>query len=398
MQKYNDKKFRDLLVAAIGASSKQDFAKRAGMVPQQLSRYLREDYKARPSQNTLKKIADAANDPELYETLLKVCGYEETPSMIRKSKPFEDRARLNAIDLKNGLSELTKCTGIYSSIDEIVDAYGLIYSSEDITEFRVFARREFVSAKWPAAEQSACVDIKFESAIRECVTRFVLYYAETRGGNIVAVGSATDPKAIYEAGGMNDDLYQEFKDKDFVYRAAYKKGINTKEALFNAIFGDMGEEYPYTDIGFGFYLPSVPAGFREFLAAHKESFCTGQEEAAAYNEIISGSDPAKVLADYSGSEGLGKGFQAAVAKIMKEETDLPFVYFDPDEDSFPDNVPCVMLPDSVDGLGGIAEEYNLEDLKEICNGYAAELGIETYGEVHLQTKRQTNNKCVFKTK
>ena len=89
MQQYNNTEFRELLVKAIGTSSKQEFSRRAGMMPQQLSRYLREDYRSRPSSSTLKKISEAANDPMLYERLLKACGYEETPAMIRKGKPFE---------------------------------------------------------------------------------------------------------------------------------------------------------------------------------------------------------------------------------------------------------------------------------------------------------------------
>ena len=398
MQQYNNTEFRELLVKAIGTSSKQEFSRRAGMMPQQLSRYLREDYRSRPSSSTLKKISEAANDPMLYERLLKACGYEETPAMIRKGKPFEERALLNAMDIKTGLEELTKGVSIYTSIEEFVRAYEMLFSSEDIVEIRPFKKREYNGSKYPKAEQSSCVKIKFETALRECFTWIVLYYSETRGGNLIVVGAATDPRSVYEAGGMGKDTYESLRDKDFVYTVSFKKGLNSKEAFFKAIFGEMGEEYTFTDVGFGFYVPGLPDGFKAFLEAHRNAFCTSDGECALYEAALGSDDPAAVLKDYNTGDGDGHGFEAAIAKIMKEETDLPFCFFDPNEEVFPENIPCIMLPDAVGAYGQVDEEYNLEDLKDICNQYASELGIESYGQVHMQVKRHTNKEHIFKTK
>ena len=394
MKEKDNSEFRELLSEAIGSSSKQDFAKRAEMAPQQLSRYLREDYNAKPSSSTLKRIADAAGDPELYEKLMRACGYNETPAMIRKGKPFDERVRLNAIDLKAGLEEMTKGSTIYPSIEDYIRTYEMLYSYEDITNIEVYSKREYYGSKHPMAEYSACVIITFENALKECRTWLTLYFAETRGGKVAVVGAATDPLSIYEAGGMKEESYEQYKDKDFVYTRRMKKGVSSKEALFNAIFGDVGEEYPYTYVGFGFYIKEEPESLKDFLKRHKTAFCTGEEESALYEEAMK-SDPAKALSSYSGDNDWGAGYPAAIAKIMEEETGLPFLYPAPDNDIFPNNVPCIMLEGAVDTHGMVSEEFLLEDLKDICGQYALELGIREIGEVHTQTMNYVHKDHVY---
>ena len=89
MREYDAAKFRELLEKAIGTNTKQAFAEKVGMAPQQLSRYFREDYNVRPTMNTLQKIAKASGDDSLLVLLQKACGYEESVSFVRKDKPLQ---------------------------------------------------------------------------------------------------------------------------------------------------------------------------------------------------------------------------------------------------------------------------------------------------------------------
>lgn len=386
--------FRELLIEAIGSSTKQDFANRAGMLPQQLSRYLKEGNKTKPSSSTLKKIADASGDETLYDKLLKACGYEETTATLRKSKPFDERALLNARDIKDGMTELTKGIGIYSSIEEFIGTYEMLFSTEDITVAYVYGKNEHFGPKFPMAEFSTCVAVKFETPLMECYTWLALYFVETRGGKIVVIGTATDPTSIYEAGGMKKETLEQYKGKDFVYVTKAKKGLDTKEKIINAVFRDFGEEYPYTYVGFGFYLKEDPKDIKGFLKRHKESFSTSDEDSALCDKAIT-EDPIEVFSEYDDQTSLGKGYPAAIAKIMREETGLPFYFYDEDKEHFPDNIPCIMIEGAVDTHGNYSSEYLAEDLIETCRPYAIELGISEIGEVHTQLMNYVHNNNIY---
>ena len=45
--------------------------------------------------------------------------------------------------------------------------------------------------------------------------------------------------------------------------------------------------------------------------------------------------------------------------------------------------------------GEITEDFELEDLKEIVEPYARELGISEYGEVHVYGKRYEEKRNIF---
>ena len=397
MSEYNNEKFRELLIEAIGSSSKQDFAKRAGMLPQQLSRYLREDYKVRPSSSTLKKIADASADPVLYDRLLKACGYNETPISIRRGKTFEERAHLNARDMRLGMEELTKSPGIYESIEDFIRTYEMLFSNEDITEIKVGKSQEFIGRKYPYAEKSTFARIKFETKIYECYTWVAIYFAETTGKSVIILGADLDPLALKNVGAMTEEAYEKNKLKTVMYQTRIKEGINSAGDIIKKVLGDLGEEYPYTYVGFGFYLKEEPENFKEFLRAHRMAFCQSEEEDILYEKAMASDNVFEALSDYTGDNDLGAGFGAVIARIMDEETDLRFIYLDPDREVFPGNVPCIMLEGAVDTHGCVSEEYDIEDLKSICNSYASELGIKEYGEVHLQVMNYVHNDHIFTT-
>ena len=396
---YDDKKFRELLIKAIGTETKQRFAEKAHIKPQQLSRYLRDDYKARPSQRTLKKIADAAGDSQLYDELLEVCGYGETPSMRRRSMPYDERAALNAQDLSTGLKELTAGTVSYPSIEALIKVYEPIYSLEKLTEISVFRKKEYEGRRNLHAEYIACARVKYEDALSECITWFAVYFAETKGGNVVVFDVAMDPASVLEAGGISREVYEEMKDKDFVYQiktnSALQKKLDNGTDLFEAIFGGIGEEYVYTYLGFGFYLDEMQ-GFREFILNHEEGFCTGEKERALYDRLKAGEPYEEVFSEYEDDAYTSYiGPEAAIAKIMREETDLKFTSCIHGDEGIEANRPCIILTEAMDSWGEITEDFELEDLKEIVEPYARELGIPEYGEVHVYGKRYEEKRNIF---
>lgn len=399
MRDHDPKEFRKLLLEAIGGRTQQEFAKAAGMVPPQVSRYLREDNKSRPSKANLEKIADASEDDAMLGKLLKVCGYDEPPELERVALSMDERAELNAQEFLEGFKEFTKGAALYPSIESFLDMIIMLYTVEKITEVSISPKTEYEGSGRSGAEYQAVVQIKFENKIEECRTWFVLYFAETKGGKVIILDAAMDPLAVYEAGGMQEESYKRIEHESYVYLTRIKKELASKEDIFNAIFGDLEEDesrpFPNTIIGFGFYVKEVPEKFKDFLKAHKTTFCVSEDEKELYEAAMKADDIREVFADYQGDSLLGNGYEAVIADIMAAETDLPFTFFDPEQDEYPANVPCIMLPDAVDAFGDINDEYDLNYLCDICNTYAGELGITEYGEVHIVKKYHTMKKNIF---
>ena len=381
MQQYNNTEFRKLLMTAIGSGTKQDFAERAGMTAPQLSRYLREDYRSRPSRTTLEKIATASGKEAILTDLLKACGYDVTEADNRTTRSIEERAELNAAELRSGLKELTSGVGIYSSLEEFFDAYRMLFSTETLTEIKISGRKEYNGSRYPKAELSAFARVKFETLLDECFTWVAVYFVETKGGSVVVLDTAIDPGSLCEAGALSEEDLSECSGKPFVYSIG-QKPVVTGSMLRN-IFGDR-EEILTTYIGFGFYLPVIPKHFKLFLLVHRDSFCTGPEEKMLFEKACMSDDIESVFRNYS-YNGTGEGYESAVAKIMHEETGLPFTFYGAEKEVYEDNVPSVMLPDVIDQYGDWNQEYNLKELMDICKGYAGELGLSEYGEVHLVT-------------
>lgn len=397
MREYDAAKFRELLEKAIGTNTKQAFAEKAGMAPQQLSRYFREDYNVRPTMNTLQKIAKASGDDSLLVLLQKACGYEESVSFVRTDKPFEERAKLNAMDLKEGFKEFTKTPCVFNSIKEFISTCETLYGVETLTEIMVSNGQEYTGNAHLPAEYTCFARVKFETLMRECYTWIAFYYAETRGGLVVIFDVAFDADSLYETGAMTKKTYEENKDSSFFYVTKYKNGKSFEENMLSALFGDIGDEYVSAVVGFGFYIDDLDMEtFRTFLFHHKKSFAKKPHDKVLYAKAMR-EDPVDVFASYSDANSIDTGYGNVIAHIMREETDFDFVYFDGELDQFENNRPCIMVPDAIDAFGVVGEDYTIENLKEVTVDYARELGIPEYGEVHVNTMHHVNCSNVFKT-
>ena len=400
MQTHDPVKFRELLIEAISGRTQAEFAKASGILAPQINRYLRKDYNSRPSMANLQKIAAASGKEDMLQRLEKACGYTETEAEKRLSLSMKERAEFNARDLRTGFSEFTKAGPcIYSSVEEYVDAVVMLYCTEEITQIEIGRKKEYEGNKYHGAEYQAAGRICFANKIEKCDTWFSIYYAETRGGNCVITGASMLPKAVYDAGGLSDKAYEKYKDKEFVYAVTFVDGIKDPKTLLSRIFGefeiDESKEYPLPYIGFGFYLPEFPENFRKFLFDHKDSFCSIEGNKELFNKAKDTENLKELFSDFSGRDALGSGYEAVIAEIMSIETDLPFVFFDPRKDEYPENIPCIMIPDAVSPFGDIDEEYSLDILCEVCSTYAKELDLKEFGEVHIVTKNHTLKKNIF---
>ena len=77
--KFNQKKFRELLKKGIGLRTQKEFAAQAGMSPATINRMLNEDVIARPKIKTLEALTNHMHNVT-YSELMDACGYE-TPGI-----------------------------------------------------------------------------------------------------------------------------------------------------------------------------------------------------------------------------------------------------------------------------------------------------------------------------
>ena len=397
---YDIDRFRNVLRSCIGHDSQSAFAEKCGISKENLNRLLNAADPSRPAKSTLRKIADASPDKTDYDELLKLCGYEPEKEEKKKNTSFEERALANAKNIRDGMTDLIKNGMIYPSIEDFLDTYSMLYSSEREKYF-CLARKEYSGTGHQNAENTIVVKSYFEDIEKEgenlirnsCSTWFVLYYAETKSGKVVITDITTDGRSISEAGDAPDcgeSFFEDRSDMEFVCSIDSKA---IKDSMFRNKTIDIIAH------GFGFYLEQMPDSISEFLERHKESIIQempgeknyidsyikypenldkdstcmnvepqgmGDLEYAIGRYMLASADP------ISGYDGYG----ALIAAVMRYETDISFSWWPATTGSETENVPCIMLKD-------FDEDYpwedDYEDIYYTLQKYAKELGISKIG-------------------
>lgn len=353
---FDYEKLREVIRQGIGEGTQAGFAHKCGITPQHLNKLMNADKPARPSKTTLEKLARYTEAS--YEELLVICGYVESRTTLRRKRPAEQRADLNAQEMEAGFKEMTKSVRPYHSIRDFLEEYAMLYSTEDIT-FGIGPKKECEDDR---AEFCVPCSITFSDKDYDCTTWFMIYYYKTLGGMYFITETEMNAKKLQEAG-----MYCHEKDEArYIYLIKYRK--TAEERLLSAIFGEPGQDVPFTIFGFGFDFNAVPEGFDSFLEAHKDAVPKNYDLKELYG------DP---------DEEIRAGF--LVAQVMREETGLPFHYYENEREK---EHGSVMVPEG---------QYELEDIKPITRQYAKELGIPKYGECVVYTTVCRKDAMLFDT-
>ena len=353
---FDYEKLREVIRQAIGEGTQAGFAHKCGITPQHLNKLMNADKPARPSKTTLEKLASCTEAS--YDELLVICGYVESRTTLRRKRPAEQRADLNAQEMETGFKEMTQGVHPYHSIRDFLEESAMLYSTEDIT-FQIGPKAECDNDR---AEFFVPCTITFKDKDYECTTWFVIFYYKTVGGRFFVTETVMDAGQLKTLGihGKDDE------DAHYVYRIKYR--LTAEERLINAFFGEDAREYPTTMVGFGFDFNAMPEAFDAFVEAHKDAVPEGYDLKALHE------DP---------HEEIKAGF--LIARIMSEETGLPFNYYENEHEK---EHGSIMVPEG---------QYELEDIKPITRQYAKELGIPRYGECVIYTTALRDPHLSFRT-
>ena len=353
---FDYKKLTEVIRQGIGEGTLAGFARKCGIAPRYLNKLMDADKPARPSKTTLERLASCTETS--YDELLVICGYVESRTTLRRKRPEEEWADLNAQEMETGFKEMTQSVHPYHSIRDFLEEYAMLYSMEDIT-FQIGPTTECDDDR---AEFFVPCTITFHDKDFECTTWFAIFYYRTVGGRYFITETAMDAGQLKELGIGSENR----EDARYIYRLKYR--LSAEEMLINAFFGQDSREYPFTMIGFGFDFNAFPAKFDSFIEAHKDAIPEGYDIKALHE------DP-----DIEVKAGF------LIARIMSRETGLPFNYYQNEREK---EHGSIMVPDG---------QYELEDIKPITRQYAKELGIPRYGECVVYTTALRDARMSFKT-
>ena len=361
--------FRAYMKNLIGDATQQDFALERGISPVHLSRMMRAERPNRPSTTTLKKIS--GNSQQVYEELLSLCGYSDSAYRTIEEIQKEDAGR-RIDELRGSLSDMTKNVRVYGSVDEFFDEYIMLYDTMHAA-FKKGKKTEYDDGDHFGAEYSMVFTAKYTVRDNTCTIYAVLYFSETRGGKVVVLDFALDGRSLVRAGAVRNSATAAQAEK-LPYLYVMRSNRTAEERLLEKLFGKSSDEIIVSEIGFG--ISFVDGSFsadaiRGFVSRHSGSY--GDEESEYLKRIADGEDPAEVLSGYNDTEDIGSGFGSLVAKAMREETGINFVFYH-------------NVREEKDALSAVIvnrdeyQNYDLEELKKFSRGYAEELGLAEYGE------------------
>lgn len=366
--------FRKLLKKGIGYRTQREFAKTIGLTPGHLNRMLNQEKIPRPSKNTLISMSHHMSSVTLKE-LLESCGYEVEST--------EETAKKLADNLKDFFTGNRESRGLMNcSIKELCEAFDMLYRPAACEEMQFDIEDiELTDSPYSTAENAARIVARWDHMDCVCFTTFILYYAKTLAGKIYVVGLDVEK--------TTDGLYAQ------IMRKSRKNSAESR--LLNAIFGFSGEtnRYQAVTIGPGIAYNSTPAGFRDFLMNHRNTFCTNEERRKQWQQIAEqGMDPDIVFADYNDAGG-GTGTGAVVASILTDELQnmewmkgREFLYMEP----------CEWLPEEErNAFVMVPDPYNSPDMpKDLCIRlyfYAKELQAPEFGLCYYRhTERKDSGK------
>lgn len=285
--------FRLLLANAISTRTQSEFASVAGIAPAMLNRMLNQEEISTPSKKTLRKIAVAAqNFDELsssvtYDALLKACGYPSTTTLSMRPENFEVFISETVMGCKGK---------IFDSLDAMAKA-ALPEHSETISY--AISRKAIHPEDETKAEYAAI--IRFSTKINKtlAMSDVLVLYFQTVTGKVVVSDITNDVKRAATYGGetaqkLIELRYQASQDgtpstSSILYlRNRQYEPPSTEVRLLNAIFGTGENTVSERIFGIGFYLSKdMPEYvFKNFLKAHKKTFCQNALDREIYQSYV----------------------------------------------------------------------------------------------------------------
>lgn len=376
------KEFKKLLRDGIGTRSQKEFAAAAGISAPWLNKMLNSEKIAQPSKETITKIVENIKGASMNE-FLAACGYEPVLA--------EDIALKLEEDLEGGVGAYGNM--LHPSMDAFFDTLESLYLTVPVQDIRADGDEED-SDRFPDAERSVPVCVRWSHEDICIETRFTLYFNRTTGGKVMPVHtSITDKENEKEteweekrsSGGFVSYMEKIFHCSTFrkeIHKGDMKKNKEVEERLLEALLGKRGSGCSETvTAGYGFYYNETPSGFKNFLMAHASAFCTTTDNAGLFEEMLKpDADPDVIFEAYCPQDGSACGSAlgitigstgTAVAEILREETGLDFRYYVEEAGK---GDACIMFsePSCEDGEG-------IDTYLPMLYGYAKELSVPTFG-------------------
>lgn len=399
-EKKEYKAFRELLKKGIGDRTQTDFAEQCGISREHISRMLRERFIFRPSKSTLCKMAanmEGVSLAELYEA----CGYVDEAAIItkkdseltetqkRKKMPVWERVMANVKDLEEGFRSYIGFP-LGAHFKDLFDHVQTFFTAEKVS-FRIRKAEGRPDGTERAVVEASC-DI---GAFRTMVLSVVYFHIDTNR-NAVMDKVSFSGKDVLDASGLSEKEIDGFSGYGISLaeaRYAILMDCRTEDSmesrLLEAIFGTNAEAMDTVVSGFGFYIREVPPHFWKFMLEHRDSFCQTEEETALFDTVIAEQgNPEKCLAEYSDPEYVGYGYAAAIARIMRKETGIPFEVYEDRRGEYEDNPMCLICDDSY--------EIDNDKLESAAYQYAKELGIPYIQQCYFKTKIYKDANSIIK--
>lgn len=372
--KFNQKKFRELLKKGIGLRTQKEFAVQAGMSPATINRMLNEDVIARPKIKTLETLANHMHNVT-YSELMDACGYE-TPGIEEVVRGLESDIS-DFFAFSDGISFFPNMEAmlerlhsfVQRDVVQIVKVSGKENTGDDIPE----------DVKGKGAEEGTTVSIEWRYNNCECCTEFQVYYILTKGDKAIIIDTDIDKPFEAPAGSKNTYI----QHTEIVSTKYSPAALRLLENIFGGVLpgGDV-EILPAIYAGYGFEVHGTPEGFVDFLNAHSDTFCDSKENVQLYRRIVDGEDPEEVFKEYGSVFAAGPC--AVIADIMKKETEEEYLYYTED-DRLPEDMrnACIMKRAEYDFIERLSN-----DTKYYLYECARELKLPTFGAVYYNTMIQ----------
>lgn len=439
MAERNYESFRALLRSAIGNNTQAAFAKRTGISAEHLNRMLNSKTIHRPSQQTLESIAKCAlngvtlqdminalnfDDPEYHVLTVRDIANEEAKREFAPS--FEETANKVFSLVKRSVTKLFDEEKIYGVSDindfmlKVADNYNFLRKtgSNDIDIdlfYDIEAPRQYFGLIYDDVTHYVTVNLNIAGDYNSADSMLIIYFSYLAKSDDIIIQHADmsmcnivdlygfPPVLMQKYGAENAD---EGEVMDKIRNLPYYICIKTmrqcapgaEKRLLDFIFGnnDKPENYvPKTIYGFGFDITEVPKNFKDFVLAHKTAileYCRKSKTAylkmmqrlQAAESAEDGKVCAEAFNDYTNDVYCEDGWMAVLTGIMRIETGFPFYLYSEETDPKVTSV----LPDlSKESVIIIPEDYIIS--KNISNNtvvsvvgrYAAELGIESFGDI-----------------
>ena len=367
MGDYKRDQLQALIKKLMGNQTLVDFAKGCGISRSNLSVWLNSEATGgQLSKATLRRISEYTGYD--YDALLVAGGYGNTKGDARRHRPLEDRLRACAKDMGECLADMTGKLAFFDGLTDFLDYCQMLYMGERC-EFHVRETRELHGDGHHKAEMSAVVRATIGSRNRFGHLYFVLYYAETVGGQVIITDMAFDGASVMDAGlsiGRHESMdgmdEAEIRQSSIVYTIENCAEVR----LLAAIFGEGESKIVHRNIvdGFGFRIPPAFAGLTAFLRAHAAAYAQLERH---IREALNTRLKQKALSPNDGVTW------RAIASIMKQETGIHFAYYATDFEADTELPPCIMVE---------AGQYSgsMNALQRAVCAYARELGVAEYGD------------------